>query len=57
MAAPHVTAAAALVLSLYPGSPAEVQQRLEATAEDLGVAGKDNLYGSGLVDAEKAVIQ
>jgi len=36
-------------------SPAEVQQRLEATAEDLGAVGRDDLYGSGLVDAEKAV--
>ena len=66
MAAPHVTGVAALVLSVpvkcdYDGngvcSPAEVQQRLEATAEDLGAVGRDNLYGAGLVDAEKAVIQ
>ena len=65
MAAPHVTGAAALVLTQtakcdtdLSGSciPAEVQQRLEATAEDLGITGKDNLYGSGLVDAEKALM-
>lgn len=68
MAAPHVTGVAALVLTV-PGkceflldlvagcSPAEVQQRLEATAEDLGMLSKDELYGAGLVDAEKAVIQ
>lgn len=66
MAAPHVTGVAALILSV-PGkcdfggdgkcSPAEVQQRLETTAEDLGAMGKDDVYGSGLVDAEKAVIQ
>ncbi len=66
MAAPHVAGVVALVLSVpdkcqyllddIPGcSPAEVQKRLEATAEDLGAVGKDNLYGSGLVDAEKAV--
>lgn len=66
MAAPHVAGAAALVLTQTAKcdtdlsgscSPAEVQQRLEATAEDLGTAGRDNLYGSGLVDAEQAVIQ
>jgi subtilisin family serine protease len=63
MAAPHVTGVAALVIDRktcdYDSdgicTPAEVQQRLEATAEDLGAVGKDNLYGSGLVDAEKAV--
>lgn len=64
MASPHVAGAAALVLTQtakcdLDGSgdcnPAEVQQRLETTAEDLGDAGRDNLYGAGLVDAEKAV--
>lgn len=69
MAAPHVAGTAALVLTVptkcdYDGSgicsPAEVQQRLEATAEQVApdtTPGKDNLYGSGLVDAEKAVTQ
>lgn len=64
MAAPHVAGVAALVLTQTAKcdtdrngscSPLEVQQRLEATAEDLGTVGKDNLYGTGLVDAEKAV--
>lgn len=66
MAAPHVAGSAALVLTQTAKcdldlsgscSPVEVQQRLEATAEDLGVSGRDDLYGSGLVDAEKAVVQ
>lgn len=66
MASPHVAGAAALVLTQTAKcdtdlsgicSPSEVQSRLEATAEDLGFAGKDGLYGSGLVDAEKAVTQ
>ncbi|PIS39498.1 MAG: peptidase S8 [Candidatus Nealsonbacteria bacterium CG08_land_8_20_14_0_20_38_20] len=67
MAAPHVAGAAALVLSVSGKcefllddvsgcSPSEVQQRLETTAEDLGVVGRDDLYGSGLVDAKKAVL-
>jgi len=64
MASPHVAGATALVLTQTAKcdlngdgrcSPAEVQQRLEASAEDLGTAGRDNLYGSGLVDAEKAI--
>lgn len=36
-------------------TPAEVQQRLEETAKDLGAVGKDNLYGSGLVNAPGAI--
>lgn len=66
MAAPHVAGVAALVLSVPAKcdtngdgacNPAEVQARLEGTAEDLGTVGKDNLYGSGLVDAYAAVSQ
>ena len=70
MAAPHVAGTAALVLTTTIGSwdldgdglwdPSEVQNKLEMTAEQVApdtVSGKDNLYGAGLVDAEKAVIQ
>ncbi len=66
MASPHVAGVAALLLTVPTKcdqdlngkcSPAEVQQRLEATADDLGAAGKDNLYGSGLVNALKAITQ
>lgn len=67
MASPHVAGAAALVLTTTLGAydldadglwdPIEVQNKLEATAEDLGVIGRDDLYGSGLVDVEKAVVQ
>lgn len=66
MASPHVAGTAALVLTRTDKcdtdlngvcTPAEVQQRLEATAQDLGAAGKDNLYGSGLVNAYNAVTQ
>ena len=65
MASPHVAGTAALVLTRPVGAydldadsvwdPIEVQNKLEFTATDLGAAGKDNLYGSGLVNAEKAV--
>lgn len=67
MASPHVAGAAALVLTTPIGAwdldgdsiwdPAEVQNKLEQTAEDLGAVGRDDLYGFGLVDAEAAVLR
>lgn len=58
MAAPHVSATAALVIaSRVIGkrpSPAKVEQRLKATARDLGTAGSDHIYGAGLIDAGAA---
>lgn len=66
MAAPHVSGAAALVLSTPVGGwdadadgawdPVEVEGKLEATARDLGTIGFDTLYGAGLVDAYRAVL-
>ena len=57
-AAPHVSATAALVIAsgtLGPApTPVQVEHRLEATAMDLGVPGRDRRYGSGLLDAERA---
>jgi len=63
MAAPHVTGAAALVIDTKKCdfnsdnvcTPAEVQQRLEKTAVDLGNPGKDELYGAGLVNVFNAL--
>jgi subtilisin family serine protease len=47
-AAPHVAGAAALLKSLHPNLlPAEIQSYLESWALDMGIAGKDNLYGWG----------
>jgi serine protease len=58
MAAPHVSAAAALVIAsgvLGPTpSPRAVEMRLKQTARDLGVPGTDRRYGAGLVDAAAA---
>jgi serine protease len=59
MAAPHVTAAIALLLGArtlgaHP-SPAAVAQRLRATALDLGPPGFDAFYGAGLLDAARAL--
>jgi serine protease len=58
MAAPHVTAAAALVIATRTAgtrpTPAQVIARLKGTARDLGVPGPDRTYGWGLVDAAAA---
>jgi serine protease len=58
MAAPHVSATAALVMAsgvLGPDpAPEDVQQRLISTARDLGTPGRDARYGWGLIDAARA---
>jgi serine protease len=58
MAAPHVSATAALVIAsgiLGPDpTPEAVQARLEGTAIDAGVAGPDETYGAGRLDAAAA---
>jgi hypothetical protein len=70
MACPHVTGTAALVLNSNEAnwkskgytngdgawSNIEVRTVLDNTADDLGAAGKDNLYGYGLVDADEAAL-
>lgn len=49
-AAPHVAGAAALVKQANTGfNPAQLQAFLEGRARDVGTAGKDNLYGSGIL--------
>ena len=58
MAAPHVSAAAALVIASQvlgaQPTPAQVECRLKATARALGIPGPNRVYGSGLVDAGAA---
>ena len=60
MAAPHVAAAAALVVASgvvgRNPSAAEVERRLKSTARDLGAPGYDTHYGWGLLDAGKATL-
>ena len=55
MAAPHVSATAALVIASGVLGPdprrGTIKERLLATARDLGPQGPDNFYGAGLVDA------
>ena len=58
MAAPHVSATAALIIAsrVLGGEPSPEQliTRLQGTARDLGVPGPDARYGAGLVDAAAA---
>lgn len=58
MAAPHVSGTAALVIAsgiLGPDpTPEAVQARLQGTAIDAGVAGPDDTYGAGRLDAAGA---
>ncbi len=65
MASPHVAGAVALLLTVPAKcdtdlsgscSPDEVQTRLESTAYDLGAAGKDALYGAGLLDVGALIL-
>jgi serine protease len=59
MAAPHVSAAAALVIGTRrlgaSPAPEAVFDRLAQTAADLGPDGYDSRYGWGLLDAAAAV--
>ncbi|MFZ5550185.1 MAG: S8 family serine peptidase [Pseudomonadota bacterium] len=55
MATPHVSGVAALVWSHFPDCTGEqIRTSLNNSAEDLGTAGRDNLYGYGLVQAKAA---
>lgn len=56
MAAPFVAGVAALVRSRFPTlTAAQVKQRIEATAVDLGDPGYDPKFGHGRIDALRAV--
>lgn len=56
MAAPFVSAAAALIRSQHPDwNVAQVRQRLESTAKDVIMSGKDKYSGYGRVDIAKAL--
>ncbi|MGP3778339.1 S8 family serine peptidase [Halanaerobium saccharolyticum] len=55
MAAAHVSGAAALLLESGVSST-NIRSRLTSTAVDLGLEGKDNLYGYGLLDVYGALL-
>jgi serine protease len=65
MAAPHVSGVLALMLAVNPNlTPTDVDRLIAGThtdtniriTQDLGQAGRDDLYGHGLVDAAQAVL-
>ena len=58
MAAPHVAGVAALMKAVHPGlTPSEFELALVAgeLTDDRGSPGRDDLYGHGLINAQKAV--
>ncbi|MDX1735540.1 MAG: S8 family serine peptidase, partial [Halioglobus sp.] len=60
MAAPHVAGVIALMKSINPAlDPGDIDALLESGAitEDLGAAGRDNLYGHGMISAQLAVLE
>jgi serine protease len=59
MASPHMAGIAALMKALDPGlTPDELDTLLSSgeLTEDRGAAGRDDVFGHGLVDARKAVL-
>lgn len=52
--APLAAGAAALLMSVTDLSAGETKELLESSALDLGVSGKDNLFGSGRVNVSNA---
>ncbi|WP_243338725.1 S8 family serine peptidase [Anaeromyxobacter soli] len=57
MATPHVSAVAALVWSCNPTwKAADIRNALDATAKDVGAAGRDTSYGYGIVQAKAALV-
>lgn len=56
MATPHNAGLMALLLSADSSlTPAQIDEILETTALDLGAAGKENIYGSGRIQALEAI--
>jgi subtilisin family serine protease len=56
MAAPAASGVAALIIGRYgPLAPSRIEALLRASADDLGKPGNDDFYGSGRLNARKAV--
>ena len=59
MAAPHVAGILALMKSVNPNlTPADIDTLLAdgALSDDLGAPGRDDLYGHGIINAQRAVL-
>lgn len=56
MASPHVAGLAALIVSQIPSiTPAQIEQIIKVTAKDLGIAGRDESFGYGLIQPRAAL--
>ncbi len=56
MATPQVAALASMIRGLHPDwNQARVKAHIEATADDLGKAGKDEQFGAGRINCARAV--
>ncbi len=55
MASPHVAGTAALIISQGVTKPAAVEALIKMTAKDLGAPGRDDEYGSGLIQPRAAI--
>lgn len=55
-AAPHVAAVLGLLVSYGEYSFEEINENFKNSSKDLGVLGKDNYYGYGMIDAYQALI-
>jgi serine protease len=55
MAAPHVTGVAAMLMQQGITNPAAVEAALERFATDLGDAGRDPVFGFGLIEARNTL--
>ena len=51
MAAPHVSALAALLYRQGITNPAAIEAAIRRFAQDLGTPGRDDEYGFGMIDA------
>ena len=55
--APYVAGVAALILSVNPDmTPAQLRERIDSTAIDLGAPGRDDYYGYGLINALDSIV-
>lgn len=55
MAAPHVSALAALLISQGSDSPSKVRSGIQQSADDLGLKGTDDFYGKGRINVAAAL--
>ena len=54
-AAPHVAGLAALLVEKLGRNPGAIRDAIFATADDLGAAGIDPLYGNGRINVARAL--